>query len=106
MPVPSIKRLNLIKIIKIILIKIIDKYSISTWNDKLMTLMIKYYIVDSMLHLFGVLKICPCDYKPADILKIDIKYNLMIRDFGISKKLKENSSKFGYNKNISGTIYF
>ena len=30
--------------------------------------------------------------------------NLMIVDFGISKKFKENTLKFGYTKNIVGTI--
>ena len=45
--------------------------------------------------LYGVLMIAHCDLKPANILKMDTDYNLMISDFGISKKLKENTFKFG-----------
>ena len=36
--------------------------------------------------LYGVLMIAHCDLKPANILKMDADYNLMISDFGISKK--------------------
>ena len=56
--------------------------------------------------LYGVLMIAHCDLKPANILKMDTDYNLMISDFGISKKLKENTLKFGYAKNIGGTKDF
>ena len=56
--------------------------------------------------LYSVIRIAHCDLKPANILKMDDDYNLMIADFGISKKLKENTLKFGYTKNIIGTIEF
>ena len=59
-----------------------------------------------MEFLYNVIRIAHCDLKPANILKMDDDYNLMIADFGISKKLKENTLKFGYTKNIIGTIDF
>ena len=59
-----------------------------------------------MEFLYSVIKIAHCDLKPANILKMDDDYNLMIGDFGISKKLRENNLKFGYAKNIVGTIDF
>jgi len=59
-----------------------------------------------MEFLYSVIRIAHCDLKPANILKMDDDYNLMIADFGISKKLKENTLKFGYTKNIIGTIDF
>ena len=59
-----------------------------------------------MLYLYGVVKIGHCDLKPANILKMDVNYNLMTSNFGISKKLRENSLKFGYSKKINGTYPF
>ena len=52
------------------------------------------------------MKIGHCDMKPANILKMDMDYNLMISDFGISKKLRQNTYKFGYTMNIGGTENF
>ena len=37
---------------------------------------------------------------------MDLEYKLMISDFGISKKLRENSFKFGYSKKMSGTLTY
>ena len=37
---------------------------------------------------------------------MDQEYNLMITDFGIAKKTRENASKLGYTKNIGGTLHF
>ena len=59
-----------------------------------------------MLFLYDIINIGHCDLKPANILKIDEDYNLMITDFGIAKKLRQNSIKFGYTKNISGTLIY
>ena len=59
-----------------------------------------------MEYLYCVIKIAHCDLKQAKILKMDDNYNLMIGDFGISKKLRENNLKFVYTKNIVGTIDF
>jgi len=59
-----------------------------------------------MNYLYRVVKIGHCDLKPANILQIDIDYNLMISDFGISKKLREDTLKIGYTKNIGGTMHF
>ena len=67
---------------------------------------IMFQIVDGMNYLYGVVKIGHCDLKPANILKMDMDYTLGISDFGISKKLRENTLKFGYTKNILGTIDF
>ena len=38
--------------------------------------------------------------------KDGLDYTLVISDFGISKKLRENSLKFGYTKNMQGTKDF
>ena len=59
-----------------------------------------------MLYLHRELKIGHCDLKPANILMMDMDYNLMISDFGISKKLRENTLKLDYTKNIEGTKDF
>lgn len=67
---------------------------------------IMFQIVDGMNYLYGVVKIGHCDLKPANILKMDMDYTLVISDFGISKKLRENSLKFGYSKKINGTYPF
>lgn len=67
---------------------------------------IMFQIVDGMNYLYGVVKIGHCDLKPANILKMDMDYSLVISDFGISKKLRENTLKFGYTKNILGTKDF
>lgn len=37
---------------------------------------------------------------------MDTDYNLMIGDFGFSKKMKENTLKFSYAKNIGGIKNF
>ena len=37
---------------------------------------------------------------------MDLDYNSMIGDFGISKKLKENTLLSGNTKNIGGTKHF
>ena len=42
-----------------------------------------------MDYLNSEVKIAHCDMKPANILKIDNDYKLMIGDFSLSKKLKE-----------------
>ena len=67
---------------------------------------IMFQIVDGMNYLYGVVKIGHCDLKPANILKMDMDYTLMISDFGISKKLRENTLKVGYTKNMQGTKIF
>ena len=59
-----------------------------------------------MNYLYDVKKIAHCDFKPANILKMDNDYNLMIGDFGISKKLKENTLRAGYTNNMGGTLNF
>ena len=71
-----------------------------------------------MNYLYGVVKIGHCDIKPANILKMDMDYTLGISDFGISKKLRENTLKSGskklrentlksgYTNNIGGTKDF
>ena len=53
-----------------------------------------------MDYLYGVIKIAHCDLKSENILKMDNDYNIMIGDFGISKKLKEKTLKFSNTKNI------
>ena len=67
---------------------------------------IMFQIVDGMNYLYGVVKIVHCDLKPANILKMDMDYTLMISDFGISKKLRENTLKVGYTKNMQGNKDF
>ena len=59
-----------------------------------------------MDYLYGVLMIEHCNLKPSNVLKMDTDYNIIIGDFGISKKMKENTLKFGYTKNIGGTKDF
>ena len=61
-------------------------------------------IVDAMEYIYGVIKIAHCELKPENILIMDDEYNIMIADFGISKKLIENSFKFGYTKSPKAFI--
>ena len=56
-----------------------------------------------MNYLYDVLKIAHCDVKPSNILKMDLDYNSMIGDFGLSKKLKENTLLSDNSKNIGVT---
>ena len=57
-----------------------------------------------MEYIYGVIKIAHCELKPENILIMDDEYNIMIADFGISKKLIENSFKFGYTKSPEAFI--
>ena len=50
-------------------------------------------------------KIVHCNIKPPNIL-LDKKFNVIITDFGIAKKLKDNSKIKFYNRAAAGTIKY